>query len=182
MDSFPFPHLWDPSRYARAFLMHDWKEEDAQAETVAQVAALGLELWHTDAGAKKARGRVQKVLRLAGQAALAKEAAKVQGASALPAGFSDLHGVLAPHGRAVYLEHKRPGLYDQAGRCLRQPGKPEPEQLQFLLSMYHRGAVVGVIWSPSDALAILTPYLTAHKARNVHQLVTRKENQYAAVV
>ena len=159
---YPFPHTWDTGRYARAFLMGGLKEDEVQAEIISQVGALGLELWHTDAGGKRARGKVQRLLRGAGHADLAKEAAKVKGASCLPPGFSDLHGALAPYGRAVYLEVKRPGLFDQVGKCLRKPETPTEEQLAFLLMMHQRGAVVGVVWSASDAIAILQPHLGAH--------------------
>ena len=160
--SFPFPHTWDTARYARALQMGGQSEDEVQLEIIQEIGSLGMVLWHTDAGDKKARGRVQKLLRGAGHTDLAKDAAKVKGTSGLPAGFSDLHGALAPYGRAVYLEVKRPGLFDQVGKCLRKPGLPTPEQLEFLLSMHNLGAVVGVVWSLSDALAILRPHLGAH--------------------
>jgi len=160
---FPFPCTWDSSRYARAFLLAGQSEDEVQADTITTLGQLGLELWHTDAGGKRARGKVQRLLRGAGQAELAKEAAKVKGASCLPAGFTDLHGVLAPYGRAVYLEMKRPGMFDQRMKCLRKPEMPTPEQLKFMLEMHQRGAVVGVCWSPSDAIAILLKFLGAHR-------------------
>jgi len=133
-----------------------------QADTVQQLAALGLTLWHTDAGGKRARGQVQRLLRRGGHSDLAQQAAAVRGASCLPAGFSDLHGVLAPWGRAVYLEVKRPGLFDQVGKCLRKPEYPRQDQLDFLMDMHRTGAVVGVVWSANDAITLLRPYLGAH--------------------
>jgi hypothetical protein len=159
---YPFPATWDTSRYTRSFLMADQKEEEVQAAIVEQLATLGLELDHTDAGGKRARGQIQRLLRRGGHGEIASQAAAIKGATCLPSGFADLHGTLAPLGRAVYIEVKRPGLFDQAGRCLRKPELPRQDQLDFLSKKHRAGAIVGVAWSASDAIAILRPYLGAH--------------------
>jgi hypothetical protein len=160
---YPFPSTWDTSRYTRSFIMGGQTEDEVQLDIVEQLGALGLELWHTDAGGKRARGQVQRLLRRGGHSDLAKQAAAIKGATCLPSGFSDLHGVLAPLGRSVYLEVKRPGLFDQVGKCLRKPEEPRQDQLDFLLNMHRAGAVVGVVWSASDAISILRPFLGAHR-------------------
>ncbi len=58
------------------------------------------------------------------------------------AGHSDLYGVLAPHGRAWFIEVKRPGE------------KPTVLQSQFLKARAAEGALVGVADSVVSALAL----------------------------
>ncbi len=51
-----------------------------------------IELVPTDAGGKGFRGKN-----------------RIQGSSGIPSGFPDLVGCIPPHGRAIYIEVKRPG-------------------------------------------------------------------------
>ena len=57
---------------------------------------------------------------------------------ALPRGHADISGVLAPHGRAFYLEAKS------------ATGKQRPEQKAFELAVTSRGAIYAVVRSLDD--------------------------------
>ena len=57
------------------------------------------------------------------------------GYTGMPAGFSDLLGAIPPHGRAIFLEVKRPGR------------KPTAEQRAFLEARRAEGAVA--FWADS---------------------------------
>lgn len=113
---------------------------------------------------------------------LAKEAGKVKGASWLPAGSPDLHGLLVPLGRSVYLEMKKPAQLGLRWKWIGKPGEPSPEQLTFLLAKHRTGCIVGIVWSLQNALDILTPYLGAHNGHLFGAPSKTKERQYAAVV
>lgn len=149
----PFPATWDASCYGVLYLAAGWDEDLVQADILMGTARAGFSLWPVDAGGKRARGGVQKVLRGAGREDLAKTAAAA-GKSDTPAGHSDLVGCLAPWGRAVFLEVKRPARIIR-GKVDRPAGVPDQDQLAFLLARHREGALVGVVWSLGDALAIL---------------------------
>ncbi len=60
-----------------------------------------------------------------------------------PKGYPDLSGNLRGNGRAVYIEAKI------------RPNKPTPEQLAYLEARRAEGALAGVCYSVSDALALI---------------------------
>ena len=64
-------------------------------------------------------------------------------------GKPDIIGVLKPHGRALFIEVKRPGR-----------AKLSKDQATFLLRFLHAGAICIVAYSLDDVINALTPYLT----------------------
>ena len=151
----PFPAVWDPSRYGVLFLARGYDEDPVQQEIVEGLAVAGITLRPIEAGAKQARAGVQRILRGAGQTALAQAAAKIKGASTIEPGHSDLAGNLAPLGRGLYFEVKRPA-HIVRGKTLRRAGVPTTEQLAFLLARHSEGCIVGVVWSLSDVIHLIS--------------------------
>ncbi len=60
-----------------------------------------------------------------------------------PKGYPDLSGNRRGDGRAVYIEAKI------------RPNKPTPEQLRYLADRRDEGAIAGVCYSVTDALALI---------------------------
>lgn len=85
-----------------------------------------IELVPTDAGGKGFRGQ---------------NGAK--GTSGIPSGFPDLVGVVPPHGKAVYIEVKRPG----------EKVKEGGNQAAWLQKLFNAGAIA--LWASSVDSAIL---------------------------
>ncbi len=159
MPLFPFPHQFDPLRYARAYLLAGQDEAKVQEDTLQGLARVGVMAWSSDAGAKAARGMALATMKRLGLPERVSREVAAALVGSLEEGFSDISGILAPGGRGLYLEVKRPAMLDLTGKVLRPAGRPEPEQLAFLDAMHRRGAVVGVVWGLSDALDILSPHL-----------------------
>lgn len=61
----------------------------------------------------------------------------------VPPGFSDLFGVKAPEGRAVFIEVKKPG------------GVIRPQQQHFIEQMKSYGAIAGICYSVEEALKLI---------------------------
>lgn len=80
----------------------------------------GIKLYRTDAGGAGMRHDPTK---------------PVRGTTGLPAGFPDLLGIIPPHGRALFIEVKRPGQ------------KPRQNQLDMLALFAEQGAVA--FWADS---------------------------------
>lgn len=62
----------------------------------------------------------------------------------VPPGFSDLFGVRRSDGRAVFIEVKKPG------------GRVSTAQQNFIQQMKAIGAITGVCYSVSDAIALIS--------------------------
>lgn len=154
---FPFQAYWDASRYPRAFLLGGPAEEDVQRQIVEGLRLLGVRAHAVDAGYRRVRGAVIRVLRELGLERLAVRFMNALDRACPPAeaGFSDLSGVIPGSGRAFYLEVKAPARHDLTGRVTRTAGSASAEQLAFLVSRHKDGAAVGVVWSLDDARAIL---------------------------
>jgi len=149
---YPFPYLWDPTRYAEPYLMAGVTEADVQGSILEVLRVLGIPALAVDAGAKKLRGRAFGALRRAGASTLALKGQTGAGCS----GLSDIIGCI-PGGRALFLEVKAPAWFTRGKRGLitkRAAGKPSPQQLAFLSTMHRAGAVVGVAWSSADLALI----------------------------
>ncbi len=162
------PYLWefDASRYPRAFLFGQVSEEKVQDLIRTSLPLLGVTPQWVDSGGAAMRGKAwSAVMRLLagfglrGPAAESKARAflkEIGGVSAADVGRSDLSGVLAPAGRAWFLEVKQPAwLNPKTGGIVRSAGKPTPEQLAFLDARHREGAIVGVVWSLQDAIDVL---------------------------
>ena len=162
----PFPSTWDESRYSVLILAAGEDEAAVQAGIIAGLAQVGVTVWPVEAGGKRARGGVQRLLRGAGHAELARAAAAV-GRSETPKGHADLAGNLAPSGRGIYLEVKRPAQVIR-GKVLRRAGAPDADQLAFLVARHLEGCLVGVVWSLGDALRLVLPALSQSKTPLKH--------------
>lgn len=172
---FPFPYRFDPARYPRALLFGGLDEARIQADIAEALRLLRITPDWVDSGAKAMRGKAWGALmRLLGSLGIHGPKAEAMarpvlnslgGVSAADKGRSDLSGVLAPNGRAWFIEVKAPPQLDPAtGNILKPAGKPSPEQIAYLLEKHQQGAIVGVAWSVDDALAILgDAAIRAHK-------------------
>ena len=163
----PYLHVFDASRYPRAFLFGKVPESQVQADVLAATALMGLHLEVVDAGFAAIRGKFYGAMLRAGiKEPMARAVLKgLTGISAADPGRSDLSGSMAPDGRAVYLEMKAPAwINPKTGGTVRPAGVPSPEQLAFLDARAREGCIVGVCWSVGDALDILgVERLKAHR-------------------
>lgn len=140
----PFLQTWDPARYSRAYLLSGIAENAVQAQVIEYLERRGVIVVPTDAGGKRVRAWL-----------MARGARLPRGPLGdLPDGFPDLSGTL-PSGRSVYIEVKRPGRYDLAGRMVSRPGALDPEQIKWLTKFHEKRALVGVAWSWQDVEALL---------------------------
>lgn len=154
----PYLWEWDPLRYGRSYLFGKIREDRVQADIVSALALLGIHASVVDVGGAAMRGKFYGAMVRAGIAeCMARAVLKgVSGVSAGEPGHSDLHGVLAPDGRAFFIEVKAPAwINPQTGGTIQRQGEPSEEQLSFLDAKAAAGAIVGVAWNVADALDIL---------------------------
>ena len=153
-------YLWqfNPARYKRAFLMGKVTEKHVVKDIRDGMTRFGLNLDFVDAGSAGIRGLLMGALCQAGiddkqaRAVLS----NLKNVPAASVGHSDLVGVLAPDGRGIYIEVKRPAWLDPVTMAVMQrPGVPSQVQLEFLDEKALHGAIVGVAWSFDDAMEII---------------------------
>lgn len=153
MIAYPFPHTFEPSRYAPAYLRSGILEAQVQERCVARL----ITRWHArvtviDVGGRKLRGQLVR------RFGLTPMALKAVGDPAAR-GIVDL-AVTFPGGLAGWFEVKKPARYvvsKRTGRLIQrsEAGSPTPEQLAFLLAQHRLGAVAGVLWSELDLDALI---------------------------
>ena len=147
-EAYPFPWKFEGYKYSDLYLMSQITEAQVQADIVTLLAAYDVDIVPIDAGGRRQRGRMMGAAKAAGI-----ELAGIQNVktgAAIPAGFSDLEGTLAPNGRSLYIEVKAPAWIDDRKKIIRRAGQPSAEQLDFLLAKHQRGACVLVAWSSKD--------------------------------
>lgn len=147
-ESWPFPWKFDGSRYGDLYLMNQVTEAQVQKDILAMLALYKVDAVPIDAGGRRQRGRMMGAAKAAGVNLAGVQ--NVKTGAAIPAGFADLEATLAPEGRSLYIEVKAPAWIDGKNKVIRRAGKASPEQLEFLLSKYERGAIVLVAWSSQD--------------------------------
>jgi hypothetical protein len=146
--SIPFPWRFDADRYTDLYLMRRVSEDQVQDDVLHLLHTYRVDAVPIDAGGRRQRGRIAGAARDAGIDLAGVQNVKV--GRAIPAGFADLEGTLAPHGRALYIEVKAPLWMDGNKKIVRAAGVPTAVQLDFLLSKHSRGAFVMVAWSSQD--------------------------------
>lgn len=151
MIAYPFPHTFEPSRYAPAYLRSGILETQVQERCIARlVTRWRARVTVIDAGDKRFRGRL--IRRGVDPRALV-------GSGGDERGIVDL-AVTFPGGLAGWFEVKRPARYvvsPRTGRLIQrsEAGAPTPEQLTFLAAQARLGAVAGVLWSELDLDALI---------------------------
>ena len=169
--NYPFPCRWVRERYPVDYLLGHVSEHDVQLVTLAKLRAYGIPALAVDAGARTLRGRAIGALKRAGADAQAVAFVNNGSTGAGLAGLADVVGALPGSGRALFLELKAPEWLDPSNRregqfiVARKPGKPTLEQLGFLNTMHHAGALVGVIWHASELDMLLAPWKQAKGRR-----------------
>lgn len=151
--TYPFPWKFDRERYAELYLFSGVTESQVQQSILELLSTYQVDAVPIDAGGRKQRGRFMGAARRAGVDLMGAQNVKTGGA--IPAGYSDLEGTLAPNGTGLYIEVKAPAYVGPDNRVIRPAGKPSQEQLDFLLSKHRRGAVCLVAWSAHDVLEAL---------------------------
>jgi hypothetical protein len=151
---YPFLWKWDRTRYSDNYLVQRVSEEQVQGAIIASLEFFRVDVIAIDAGMKRARGRM---IQAAGARGMDVSNIVNFKSGGLPAGFSDLHGTLAPEGIALYIEVKAPAWIDpdNPSRIISEAGKPTTEQLVFLDSKHSRGAICLVAWSVDDVTRVL---------------------------
>lgn len=161
MISYPFPWRFELSRYSELYLMTPTTESQVQDSILELLAAYGVDAVPIDAGGRKQRGRMMGAARSAGIDLAGIQNVKVGGA--IPAGYADLEGTLAPDGVSLYIEVKCPVLLNSKKKIVRASGHASQAQLDFLLAKHRRGAVCLVAWGASDVMEALGPRLEANR-------------------
>jgi len=153
---YPFPHEFDAGKYSAYYLLSDVPESDVQAAILGLLRSFKVDAIAVDAGAKGLRRTLLARMRRAGFPMQAIAALLSGGlGSEIPAGHSDIAGTLAPSGRSLYIEVKKPATIDGGGNVIERQGQPTQEQLDFLLSKYKRGAIVMIAYSIDDVSEFL---------------------------
>jgi hypothetical protein len=169
-------YLWkfDPARYSRAYLWGQVTEKSVVRDIVSYLSGFRIKADVVDSGGAGMRGQIYSAVR---RAEIEERRARavinhLPDMALAPVGFSDLSGVLAPDGRAFYIEVKAPAWKcAKTDKFLRRAGAPSPVQLAFLDYKAGLGAIVGVAWSMRDAMEIIgLDRLEKHK-RNVKFIV-----------
>jgi hypothetical protein len=149
---------FDSSRYPRAYLYGRVSEKQVQSDII-QMLALRFRLtaYSIDSGGQGMRGAVYRsIIRSGVSVSLARAiVGNLDGIPPAPVGHPDLVTSLAPSGRAIYIEVKRPAGILPDGKIIQQAGSPSPEQLSFLDKKYREGCIVGVAWSANDVVEII---------------------------
>jgi hypothetical protein len=145
---YPFQHKWDASHYSEPFLAIRHSEADIQRMVVHVLQGYGCLTVNVDAGAKVMRGRAAGALMRAGVSAGAARGALLGRTGAASRGTPDVLGC-SRYGEFIALEVKVPA-HVVDGRVKRSAGKPSDEQLRWLSDAHRRGAIVAVVWGPTD--------------------------------
>lgn len=158
---YPFPWRFDSVLYSTFYLSSCVSEKQVQSDIVSLLKRYRVDVAAIDAGGRRARGVMMARAKASGVAI--GKLANVKVGSAIPAGYADLEGTLAPSGRSLFIEVKAPAWIDLSGKLKRDAGVPSLEQLEFLSEKFRRGAVVMVAWSVGDVLSKLTKLLIENR-------------------
>jgi hypothetical protein len=152
MITYPFPRVFDRSRYSEMYLMGSVTEAQVQENIVGLLSMFKVDVVAIDAGGRRQRGRMMGAAAKAGV-----DLSKVPSGKSwysIPPGFPDLEATLAPRGVALYIEVKAPAWTNADKKIVRAAGSPSRDQLDFLMSKHQRGAEVIIAWSADDVLSI----------------------------
>lgn len=146
--AYNFPWKFEGIAYRDHYLMSQVSENDVQKAILELLHSYNVDAVAIDAGGRRQRGRMISAAKAAGISLAGVQNAKT--GAAIPKGFADLEGTLAPGGRSLYIEVKAPAWIDEKRRVIRAAGQPTVDQLTFLALKQRRGALVMVAWSAAD--------------------------------
>jgi hypothetical protein len=158
---YPFPTSFVRENYSRLYLMSCVPESQVQKEIIELLKIYRVDVAPIDAGGRRARGVMIARAKASGTAI--GKLASVKVGSAIPAGYADLEGTLAPSGRSLFIEVKAPAWIDASGNIKRPAGVPSREQLDFLFEKHKRGAMVLVAWAAKDVTCALGELLNENR-------------------
>lgn len=147
MNAYPFPWRFERQRYSDLYLLSQITENQVQKQILELLHAYKIDAVAIDAGGRKQRGRMMSAARVRGIQLAGLENIKT---GAIPEGWPDIEATLAPNGRALFIEVKAPAWINGKGKIIRAAGRASVEQLDLLLSKWHRGARCLVAWSMDD--------------------------------
>ena len=166
---YPFPHKFDRANYRDFYLMHRMNESDVVKDIMELLHSYKVDATIIDAGGRRARGQMVAAAKSAGLEV--GHLAHLKTGDGIPKGFADIEATLAPDGRALYIEVKRPRCLNSCGRVERHETEPSIDQLEFLCEKHARGALVMVAWSAED----VEHYLLAELQRNRRAMMRHGE-------
>lgn len=158
--TYPFATTFDRANYSELYLMRCVSETQVQADIIQLLKLYAVDVAAIDAGGKRARGVLIARAKSSGLSIGALASAKT--GSAIPKGYADLEGTLAPSGRSLFIEVKAPAWYSDTA-CIRPAGVPSEEQLEFLFEKHKRGAFVLIAWAAKDVTNALGELLVANR-------------------
>jgi hypothetical protein len=159
--NYPFPWRFESCAYSNFYLSSCVSEKQVQNDIVSLLKRYRVDIAAIDAGGRRARGVMMARAKASGTQI--DKLANMKVGSAIPAGYADLEGTLAPSGRSLFIEVKAPAWIDSLGKITRAAGVPSREQLEFLFEKHKRGALVMVAWSVGDVLSSLTKLLIENR-------------------
>jgi len=154
--SYPFPWQFEAGKYQAFYLLSEVPESNVQEAILGLLHSFKVDAIAVDAGAKELRRTLAARMRRIGLAPATIGNLLSGGLGGeIPAGHSDIVGTLAPSGRSLYIEVKRPARIDSHGTIVARPGEIDREQLDFLLAKYKRGSIVMIAYSVDDVSEFL---------------------------
>lgn len=157
----PFASKFRDWRYSRFYLSSCVSEKKVQQDIVKLLETYRVDVAAIDAGGRRARGVMMARAKASGIPI--GKLASVKVGSAIPAGYADLEGTLAPSGRSLFIEVKAPAWIDAKGNIIRAAGAASREQLEFLYEKHNRGAYVMIAWAAKDVLEELDALLIENR-------------------
>jgi hypothetical protein len=155
-----FPHVYNHAHYHELYCLAEVSEAQVMKDVLSLLHLYQVDAAAVDAGGSRARGRLIA-------------AAKHRGIDIgdlpkittpdIPKGWADIEGTLAPDGRGLFIEVKRPRWVNECGRTIRQEGRPSIEQLDWLQEKQTRGALVMIAWSADDVEIYLSDELRRNR-------------------
>lgn len=157
----PFFSEFADWRYSRFYLSSQVSEKRVQRDIIELLKTYRVDVAAIDAGGRRARGVMMARAKASGTQI--GSLANVKVGSAIPAGYADLEGTLAPSGRSLFIEVKAPAWIDAKGNIIRAAGAASREQLEFLFEKHKRGACVMIAWAAKDVLEELDDLLIENR-------------------
>jgi hypothetical protein len=159
--NYPFETTFQIENYPEFYLMSMIHESQVQKEIVELLKIYRIDVAPIDAGGRRSRGVM--IARAKAQGIQIGKLASAKTGSAIPAGYADLEGTLAPSGRALFIEVKRPAWIGANKKVIRAAGIPSQEQLDFLFEKHRRGAFVLIAWAAKDVTVALGEMLCENR-------------------